>query len=180
MSEPFLGQIALFPYNFAPRNWASCQGQLMPISQNTALFSLLGTMYGGNGTTTFALPDLQGRAAVGQGTLPGGSSYNMGEQDGTETVTLLTSTMPSHNHSLNGNTAQGTTNTPAGGVLATAVAGTLHGRDVGNIYNTGQPNTSLVAASVAPSGGSQAHNNVQPSLVLRYCIALAGVFPARS
>jgi microcystin-dependent protein len=180
MSEPFLGQITLFPYNFPPRNWADCQGQLLPISQNTALFSLLGTNFGGDGRVTFGLPDLQGRAAVGQGTLPGGSSYSMGEQDGVESVQLITTTMPSHTHSLNATTVQGTTNAPAGGVLALAAKGTLRARNVGNIYNPAAPNTPLVPATVALAGGGQPHNNVQPLLVLRYCIALSGIFPSRS
>jgi len=180
MSEPFLGQITLFPYTFAPFGWADCQGQLLPISQNTALFSLLGTNFGGNGQTTFALPDLQGRATVGQGSLPGGSTYALGEPDGVETVTIISQTMASHGHSLSATTTLGTTNAPAGGILATAAKGTPLSRDKGNIYDPANPNTSLVAASVAFAGSGQPHNNVQPSLVLRYCIALRGVFPSRS
>jgi microcystin-dependent protein len=180
MSDPFLGQITLFPYDFAPLGWADCQGQLLPISQNTALFSLLGTQFGGNGISNFALPDLQGRAAVGQGTLAGGGTYTMGEQTGAESVTITTATMATHNHSLNATTAQGTTNAPTGAVLATVAKGTLQGKDKGNIYDPAQPNTSLVPASLALAGAGQPHNNVQPSLVLRYCIALRGVFPSRS
>jgi microcystin-dependent protein len=180
MSDPFLGQITLFPYNFAPLGWADCQGQLLPISQNTALFSLLGTQFGGNGTSNFGLPDLQGRAAVGQGTLAGGGTYAMGEADGAETVTITTPTMAAHNHSLNATTAVGSTNAPANAVLATAAKGPPVSRDKGNIYDPAQPNTSLVPASLALAGSGQPHNNVQPSLVLRYCIALRGVYPARS
>jgi microcystin-dependent protein len=180
MSQPFLGQITLFPYNFAPRGWANCQGQLLPISQNTALFSLLGTMYGGNGTTTFALPDLQGRAAVGQGPLVGGSTYDLGEQDGSESVALTTSTMAGHSHSVNATTGQGSTNAPAGALLATAALGPPRASNRGNVYNPAAPNTGLVPASVVSAGSGQPHNNVQPSLVLRYCIAINGIFPSRS
>jgi microcystin-dependent protein len=180
MSEPFLGQITLFPYTFPPINWADCQGQLLPISQNTALFSLLGVNFGGNGTSNFALPDLQGRVAVGQGTLAGGGDYIVGEAAGVETVTLLTSTMPLHNHSLDATTALGSTNAPAGTVLATVAKGPLQSRDKGNIYDPAAPNTTLVAQSLQPAGSGTPHNNVQPSLVLRYCIALNGIFPARS
>jgi len=179
MSQPFLGQITLFPYNFAPRGWANCQGQLLPISQNTALFSLLGTMYGGDGRTTFGLPDLQGRAAVGQGTLAGGGTYALGEQDGVEGVTLTTSTMAGHNHNVNATTSQGTINAPAGALLATAALGPPRQSNRGNVYNPGAPNTGLVPASVGPAGSGQPHNNVQPSLVLRYCIAINGIFPSR-
>lgn len=179
MSEPFVGQITLFPYDFPPQNWADCQGQLLPISQFTALFSLLGTQFGGNGTANFALPDLRGRGAVGQGTLAGGAAYTMGAQGGAETVTLTTATMPAHSHSLNATTTQGTTNAPAGGVLATLASGTPRDRDVGNIYDAAAPNTALVPASVPLAGSGQPHNNIQPSLVLRYCIALNGVFPSR-
>jgi microcystin-dependent protein len=178
MSEPFLGQITLFPYSFPPRGWADCQGQLLPISQYTALFSLLGTNFGGNGTSNFALPDLQGRAAVGQGTLPGGSTYDMGQLDGVEAVTITTANA-AHNHSLNATTSLGSTNAPAGAVLATAAAGPLQARNKGNIYNAAAPNTGLVTATVQPAGNGQAHNNVQPSLALRYCIALNGLFPSR-
>jgi microcystin-dependent protein len=180
MSDPFLGQITLFPYNFAPLGWADCQGQLLPISQNTALFSLLGTQFGGNGTSNFALPDLQGRAAGGQGTLAGGGTYTMGEQAGAETVTITTATMAAHNHSLNATTTQGTTNAPAGALLATVALGNPRDSSKGKIYDPAQPNTSLVAASLQFAGNGAPHNNVQPSLVLRYCIALRGVFPARS
>jgi microcystin-dependent protein len=179
MSEPFVGQITLFPYNFPPLNWADCQGQLLPISQNTALFSLLGTQFGGNGTSNFALPDLQGRAAVGQGTLAGGSTYTMGEAAGAETVTITTASLAAHNHSLNATTTQGTTNAPAGAVLATVALGTPRDSSKGKIYAPAQPNTSLVPASLPPAGNGQPHNNMQPSLVLRYCISLFGVFPSR-
>jgi microcystin-dependent protein len=180
MSEPFLGQITVFPYNFAPYGWADCAGQLLPISQNAALFSLLGVQYGGNGTSTFALPDLQGRVPVGQGQLQGGSDYVMGEEAGAETVSITSATLPSHSHSLNATAAHGATNEPAGQLLATPYTGTPRAYTKGNIYNTAPADTALAPTAVSPAGGSQPHNNIQPSLVLRYCIALQGVFPARS
>jgi microcystin-dependent protein len=180
MSEPFLGQITVFPYSFAPRGWADCAGQLLPISQNTALFSLLGTNFGGNGTSNFALPDLQGRIPIGQGTAIGGSSYVMGETGGEETVSLQASTTAAHTHSLNVTTVHGSINIPTGQLLATAQTGGLQGSNKGNIYNPAAPDTGLVAGSITTAGGSQPHNNIQPSVVLRYCIALEGVFPPRS
>jgi microcystin-dependent protein len=182
MATPFLGQITVYPYSFPPHGWADCSGQLLPISQYTALFSLLGTQYGGNGTSNFALPDLQGRSPVGQGPLPGGSNYLMGEAGGAENVTLGLSNIPQHNHSVNASMSDGTTNNPAGKILAKPQVGGGHGGGAseGNIYNPGAPDTSLAPASVGSTGGSLPHNNVQPSLVLRYCIALQGIFPSRS
>jgi len=180
MSEPFIGQITLFPYSFPPQNWADCQGQLLPVTQYTALFSLLGTQFGGNGTTNFALPDLQGRVAIGQGSASGGSNYAVGNAGGVESVGLSSSSMGAHSHSLNAVTSQGTTNAPAGAVLATVAKGAPRSEDKGNIYNAAAPTTNLVAASVVPAGGGLAHNNLQPTLTLRYCIALSGVFPPRS
>jgi len=179
MSNPFLGQITVFPYSFPPLGWADCAGQLLSISQNTALFSLLGTQFGGDGRSTFGLPDMRGRVPVGQGSLAGGSTYLIGEQDGVETVTLTTATMASHSHALNATTVDGTTNAPSGAVLAAPAKGTLQGKDRGNIYNPGGPNATLTPASVSQAGGNQPHNNIQPMLVLRYCIALRGVFPSR-
>ncbi|MGD0104328.1 MAG: tail fiber protein [Rhodopila sp.] len=179
MSEPFLGQITVFPYNFAPMGWADCAGQLLPISQYSALFSLLGTQYGGNGQTNFALPNLQGAVPVGQGPQPGGSAYVIGETGGAETVTLTTSSMPGHTHALNATTASATVNLPSGQLLATALKGNPINGDKGEIYNVAQPDTGLTPGSIQPAGGSQPHNNTQPFLVLRYCIALTGVFPSR-
>jgi microcystin-dependent protein len=179
MSEPFLGQITLFPYSFAPLHWADCQGQLLPINQYAALFSLLGTSFGGNGTTNFALPDLQGRVVVGMGTAVGGSDYIIGEPGGTEQVSINQNMMGAHSHPLNATTSQGTTNAPAGTILATVAKGTPRSADKGEIYNTGATDTTLVPASLTSSGGALPHNNVQPSLTLRYCIALNGVFPQR-
>ena len=182
MQDPFVGQIAIYPYTFAPLGWIECAGQLLPISQNAALFSLLGTNFGGDGRTTFGLPDLQGRVPAGQGTLPGGATYDMGETAGSESVVLTSGTMAQHNHSLAATTAQGTTNTPANAILAAPFVGGGRGGggSTGDIYNPGTPDTTLVAAALAPAGNGVPHNNVQPVLVLRPCIALTGVFPQRS
>lgn len=181
MSSPFVGQITVYPYTYPPAGWLDCSGQLLAIRQYTALFSLLGTTYGGNGTSTFGLPDLQGRIPVGQGQLLGGGIYDMGEQAGLENVTLQTSTMPAHNHPLNAITGDGSTNNPSGAVLAKPQVGggRSGGGNQGDIYNPGTVDTPLSTLSVGPSGGGQAHNNIQPTLVLRYCIALQGIFPTR-
>jgi microcystin-dependent protein len=180
MSEPFVGQITVYPYTFPPNGWADCAGQLLPINQYSALFSLLGVQYGGNGTSNFALPNLQGMVPVGQGTLPGGSTYDMGEAAGSETVTITQSTMPNHSHSLSATTVHGTANPPGGQLLASVQKGTPFAPTKGNIYNTAAPDTTLTPGSTGAAGGSQPHNNIQPFLVLRYCIALQGVFPPRS
>jgi microcystin-dependent protein len=181
MQDPFLGQITLYPYNFAPFNWATCEGQLLPISQNAALFSLLGTNFGGNGTSTFALPDLRGRVPLGMGQLTGGGDYLMGEEGGEETVAINPATMAQHNHSLNAATADGMVNNPSGQLLAQPLAGDRqHGSASSDIYNPGTPNTTLVPATLSVSGNNIPHKNLQPSLVLTPCIALRGVFPSRN
>jgi microcystin-dependent protein len=180
MSEPFLGEIRLVGFNFAPVGWALCAGQILPINQNTALFSLLGTTYGGNGTTTFALPDLQGRAALGMGNGAGLSPYVLGQIMGTETVTLTVGQMPAHNHLIAANAANATVSSPSGADLAQ----TAEARGGGAAYNTystppmAKPVT-LDAATVQPSGGSGPHPNIQPVLALNYIIALQGIFPSR-
>jgi microcystin-dependent protein len=179
MAEPFLGQIMLVGFNFAPQGWAFCNGQLLSISQNTALFSLLGTTYGGNGTTTFALPDLRGRAAVGFGQGPGLSNYDLGQSTGTETVTLTAGQMPSHNHLVAANAATATVPSPGGADLAQSYDATA--RHAVNTYST-PPMTAPVTldpATVQQSGGSQPHSNIQPALALNYIIALQGIFPSR-
>jgi microcystin-dependent protein len=177
--EPFLGQITLFPFFFAPRGWAFCEGQLMPISQNTALFSLLGTYYGGNGTSNFALPDLRGRAPVGQGQGPGLSSYDLGGIQGVETVTLLASQAPSHSHPFPAFAAQATTNAPSGALPA---EGHSTGRGAPAVNTYAPPGTAVPLASgqVTPAGGGLPHNNLQPYLTLNWCIALQGIYPPRS
>jgi len=167
VSEPFIGEIRAFGFNFAPRGWATCSGQLLSIAQNTALFSLLGTTYGGNGQTTFALPDLRGRVAINQGQGPGLANKTIGEQAGQESHTLTANEMPAHAHAQPASNADQSTNRPGnavptkGGVYAAAGDGTLL-----------DPTTQ--------AGGNQPHSIMQPYLVLNYCIALQGIFPSRN
>jgi microcystin-dependent protein len=178
MSEPFLGQIMLVGFNFAPQGWAFCNGQLLSIAQNTALFSLLGTTYGGNGTPTFALPDLRGRAAVGFGQGPGLSNYDLGQSTGSETVTLTVGQIAAHSHLVAANAASATVPSPSGADLAQTVDSA---RNSFNTYSTppmAAPVT-LDPATVQPSGGSGPHENIQPVLALNYIIALQGIFPSR-
>jgi microcystin-dependent protein len=180
MANPFLGQIALLPYNFAPLGWALCEGQLLPISQYTAVFSLLGTQFGGDGRTNFALPDLRGRAPIGQGQGPGLSVYNIGSAQGVEQVTLNTSTIPSHTHGFPAFATTATTNAPSGALPAEG-KGAGRGTFAVNTYTAPGTAVSLAAAEVVPvTGGGAAHNNLQPYLTLNWCIALQGVFPSRS
>ncbi len=168
MSDPFLGQIMLAGFSFAPKGFAACNGQLLPISQNTALFSLLGITYGGNGQTTFGLPDLRGRTPLGFS-----NSYPLGNTGGTETVALISSELPPHTHNAQANTAAGTTRTPTNGVFGGSGSEKLYGP-------TGSGQVPLNATSIATAGGSQPHENMQPFNVLNFCIALAGVYPSRS
>lgn len=180
MNEPFIGQICLFGFNFAPRGWALCNGQLLPIAQNTALFSLLGTTYGGDGSSTFALPNLQSRVVVGQGQGPGLSSYSMGQTGGAESVTLLSTQMPSHNHQLNASNSTGATNTPTNNVLAASYGALEDGTQVTVNTYSGSANTTLSPSSIGAAGGNQPHENRQPFLTMNYCIALQGIFPSRN
>jgi microcystin-dependent protein len=168
MSEPFLGQISIFGCNFAPRGWSFCSGQSLPIAQNNALFALLGTQYGGNGTTNFALPDLRGRVPIGQGTGPGLSTVVQGQAAGTETVTLATNQIPGHTHTARANSGAANTGIPTN---ATWVASQTH-------YSSAAPDVAMAPTGVG--GGGQAHNNMSPSLVLNYCIAVTGIFPSRN
>jgi microcystin-dependent protein len=170
MADPFVAEIRIFPFNFAPRGWAWCNGQVMPISQNTALFSLLGTTYGGNGQTTFALPDLQGSAPMHPGQGPGLSNYLLGESGGSDTVTLLQSEIPAHAHNANVTTEDGDRNDPT---LRYA------GRGTALYAPMPQPLTAMSPEAIAPSGGDQPHNNMQPYLTLFFAIALQGIFPPR-
>jgi microcystin-dependent protein len=172
MADPFVAEIRIFPFTFAPRGWAHCDGQVLPISQNTALFSLLGTTYGGDGKSTFALPDLQGRAPMHPGQGPGLSLHDVGELGGSATVGLLTSEMPAHTHTLNASEADGLERTPAGQLLATGVAISQ--------YQAPGAVTGLTPSSVVPAGNSEPHNNLAPYLTLNFNIALQGVFPPRS
>ncbi|WP_426756414.1 phage tail protein [Myxococcus sp. Y35] len=174
MSEPFIGQIMMFAGNFPPRGWAFCQGQLLSIAQNTALFSILGTTYGGNGQTTFALPDLRGRYPMQPGQGPGLSPRTLGEQGGSETVTLLANQMPAHNHSLNVSSQQGDTETPVGTVLAADNNATILNYRAAPIDGTMNP------AAIGAAGGSQPHNNMSPFLCINFIIALEGIYPSRN
>lgn len=175
MSDQFVGEIRIFAGNFAPVGWAFCNGQILPISQNTALFSLLGTQFGGNGTSNFALPNLQGNVPVGQGTGVGLTPRVIGETGGEQNVTLSQATMASHSHQMSGAVTSGSSVTPDP-TMALADPPT-----VVPIYQTslGSPAT-LSAGAVTPNGGSQPHNNLQPFLVLNFIIALEGIFPPRS
>jgi microcystin-dependent protein len=179
MAEPFLGQITLFAFNFAPRTWALCQGQILPIAQNTALFSLLGTAFGGNGTSTFGLPNLQGRVAVDVGQGPGLSPYTLGDTGGSPQVTLTIQTMASHNHGFAATLDRATVQSASGNVLATGASGPPQKPNVGTYYSVGSVRSQLAPQSVSLNGNSQPHNNMQPYLALNYCIALQGIFPPR-
>ena len=173
MSNPFVAEIRIFAGNFAPTGWATCDGQLLPISQNTALFSLLGTYYGGDGKSTFALPNLQGSVAVGQGQGSGLSEYFLGQQGGTETVTLLQSEIPIHTHALHDHDIDlGELNTPSPNRSLAQSANST-------IYTAAAALTSMHIQALTPAGGSLPHNNMMPYLTLTYIIALQGVFPAR-
>jgi microcystin-dependent protein len=176
MSDQFLGQVLLVGFNFAPVGWATCSGQLMPISRSTALFSLLGTFYGGDGRSTFGLPNLQGNCAVGMGQGPGLANYDIGETGGSQTVTLNSTEVPSHTHSAL------SVETPASTVTATN--NSLAKYDAHNIYYTATQNPTLAALAPSalspPFGGNLPHNNMMPYLTLNWVIALTGVFPARS
>jgi len=179
MDEPYIGAIVMFAGNFAPRGWAFCNGQILPISQNTALFSILGTTYGGNGTTTFALPDLRGRVAIHPGQGPGLSNYDLGQQGGSETVTLTQNQMPSHTHTVNASTnAPGRGgNSPTGNLLT--VASDANNVTV-NLYTGGAPNTTMSPQMVANAGGNQPVPDIQPYTCVNYIIALQGIFPSRN
>ena len=175
MADPFVAEIRIFPFNFAPKGWAWCDGQLLPLSQNTALFSLLGTTYGGNGKSNFALPDLQGRAAMHPGQGPGLSLHDLGETGGSETVTLLESEIPSHAHALRANSD------PAELQVATPARSLARSQNASAYQSTtNQSLVNLAPESLAPAGGDQPHNNMQPYLTFYFCIALQGVFPPRT
>jgi len=172
MSEPFLAEVRIVGFNFAPRGWAFCDGQILPINQNQSLYSLLGTTYGGDGRTSFALPDLRGRAPIHVGRSNGGEHHTLGQKSGEETHTLSSNEMPQHTHILEGtNTAGNPASGPSGNVFANA------GTDV---YNDPQSLTPMNSGVVLHTGGSQAHDNMQPYLALNFCIALQGLFPSRN
>jgi microcystin-dependent protein len=180
--EPFLGGIYMMGFNFAPSGYAMCNGQLLSIAQNTALFALIGTFYGGNGANTFALPDLRGRVPVHQGQGSGLSSYTIGEVAGSENVTLITSQIPAHTHGIQAINAAGTTNLPAGAFLAQGPStGSGPNATSLNTYTSSvSPVVDLNAGSITATGGSQPHSNLQPLLVVNFIIALQGIFPSRN
>ena len=176
MADPFVAEIRIFPFNFAPKGWAFCDGQILPISQNTALFSLLGTVYGGDGKSTFALPDLQGSVPMHPGQGQGLSLYDLGQIGGTETVTLLQSEIPIHVHTVGmANSGNGDNVSPVGNTWA----GVPSGRGFLLSYHSGPPTAKMLATLILPAGGDLPHTNMQPYLTLNFCIALQGVFPAR-
>ena len=172
MADPFVAEIRIFPFNFPPTGWAFASGQLMPLSQNTALFALLGTTYGGNGKSNFALPNLDGSAPMHPGQGQGLSLYDLGQQGGSETVTLLQTEMPAHNHFVRANTQD-----PGDIGLVNANA-SLAQSTGGSVYTT-TSNTQMAFQALPPAGGSLPHNNMMPYLTLNFCIALQGVFPQR-
>jgi microcystin-dependent protein len=165
MAEPFLSEIRIFSFNFPPKGWAFCNGQFLPINQNQALFSLLGTTYGGNGQTTFALPNLRGRCATHEG-----SGHTLGEAAGTTSVTLSIQQLPTHVHTLQGANKNGDLPVPTGNLLG----------NVNNLYRAPNNLVTLLAGTVTNAGGSQPHTNMAPYLVLNYCIALQGIFPSQN
>ena len=171
MSEPFIAEIKIFAGNFAPRGWALCNGQLLPLAQNTALFSLVGTTYGGNGKTTFALPDLQGRAPMHPGQGPGLSERQLGETGGVETVTVTEAQIPSHAHRAQASHGDTFADSPSALTLLGITRGHL-------TYASGSP-VDMAADTLAVTGGSQPHNNMQPYLTINFIIALTGIFPYR-
>lgn len=171
MSTPFLGEIRMFAGNFAIRGWSLCDGQSLPISQNDALFALIGTTYGGDGQTTFNLPDLRGRLPVHQGTLAGGGTYFLGQMSGTESVTLTSAQMPAHTHGVSANSGTGTSGSPTGNVVAATPL---------NPYLSGSPNVTLAANSIGSAGGNGSHENRMPALCVNFLISLEGIFPSRN
>jgi microcystin-dependent protein len=176
MSDPYVAEIRIFPFNFAPKGWAFCSGQILPISQNTALFSLLGTVYGGNGTSNFGLPNMQGNAPMAPGQGPGLSLYDLGETGGSTSVTLLQTEIPLHNHPVNVGTQD------VADVQVPSPTRILGKSKNAFAYVPGTPTPSLIqmnAAMIGMTGGNLPHNNMQPYLTLNFCIALQGIFPPR-
>lgn len=169
MSEPFLGEIRMFAGNFAPAGWARCDGQLLNIAQNTALFSLFGTIYGGNGQTSFGLPDLRGRIPVHAGNGPGLPPRPIGQKSGAETVALTVASMPTHSHSMVGTSAPARLHSPAGARPATNRAG---------VYTAAAPNTALATGSVSDAGSGTPHENMQPFLTVTFIVAMVGLYPS--
>jgi microcystin-dependent protein len=174
MTQPYMGQIMLTPYNFAPKFFAQCNGQLMAISQNNALYSLLGVFYGGDGVTTFALPDLRSRTPIGMGSAPSGTTYTIGQKSGSENVTLADSQIPAHVHTSNYSTASATARTPVNGLYGDTGARSIY------VNASTSPQVQLNPATVSGGGSNTPHNNLQPYTTLNFCIALSGIFPTRN
>lgn len=170
MADPFIGEIRIFGFNYAPEHWAFCDGQILQINQNQTLFALLGATFGGDGRTTFALPDLRGRIPV-----HASSTYHRGQKFGTETVTLTADQIPTHTHTLNAIDAEGNSSDPTGRALCKPV----HDSDPLNMYGNPFDDVKINPSSITTAGGNQAHTNIQPGLVLNFCIALQGVYPPR-
>lgn len=170
MSEPFLAEVRIVGFNFAPRGWAFCDGQILPINQNQSLYSLLGTTYGGDGRTSFALPDLRGRTPIHVGRSNGGTAHQLGSKTGEETHTLSVAEMPQHSHVVQASSANADAPIPQGNVLAAA----------NNVYRGATNLTALRSGTIATAGGGQAHENMQPFLAVNFCIALQGLFPSRN
>lgn len=174
MADPFVAEIRIFPFNFAPKGWAFCDGQILPLSQNTALFSLLGTTYGGDGKSNFALPNMQNNAPMHPGQGPGLSLHDLGETGGSETVSLLESEIPSHRHALSAINDIPDSLTPIADSSMSRSSG-------GNAYQTANTNmVNMAIQALSPAGGDQPHNNMMPYLTLNFCIALQGVYPPRT
>lgn len=180
MSDQYVGEIRMVGFNFAPQGWALCNGQILPISQYQALFSLLGTTYGGNGQTSFGLPDLQGRVPINQGTGLGLSTYTMGQSSGNENVTLLLNQMPQHNHLVGVSNQPGSVADPTNGTLAKGNSGAGREPVLVSDYVTSAATGNLAATTISQAGGSVPHNNIQPYLCINFIIALVGIFPPRS
>ncbi len=171
MSEPFVGEIRMFAGNFAPQGWALCDGQLLATSQNDALFSLFGTIYGGDGRTSFGLPDLRGRLPIHMGQGPGFSTRSIGQRSGSEAVTISSNELPAHSHALSGSTDAASETSPSGNVLGTMSS---------NTYATSAPSAAMSTSAIGSVGGGQSHYNLQPTLCVNFIVALYGTYPSRN
>jgi microcystin-dependent protein len=180
MADPFVAEVRMFGFSFAPTGWAQCAGQILPISQNTALFSLLGTTYGGDGKSTFALPDMEGNVALSAGQSTTGTLYDLGQVSGSDTITLLQSEMPAHGHALQAVNVNASTADPSNASLARGRYSTGPQSGAVAFYQTLAPAIALSPLAAGPTGSSFPHNNLMPTLVVNFCIALQGVFPPRT
>ncbi|MES2337509.1 MAG: tail fiber protein [Pseudomonadota bacterium] len=180
MSDPYIGEIRMFGGNFAPLNWAFCNGALLSIADYNALYALIGTTYGGDGVNTFGVPDLRGRVPVHQGTLPGGQNYVIGAKAGVETVTLITGQLPTHTHVLTGNSAAGELSAPQSGAYLAAAGPAGASNTKTYVAYDGSNQVQLNAQSVSVTGANQSHNNIQPTLAVNFIISLFGIFPTQN